>query len=252
MTSPCTNCTRGCCRHYTVTVTGYDAWVIANGLRLAPEQFLAVVRPREPGSRAFALDASPARFDIALAKAPARTKDKPCVFWLSMPGGIGRCGIYALRPFVCQTYPATLGENGAARRREDVLCADDAWRDGVLDHPFWRERVLRMYVEFDIYTLFVESWNAAMAQLPDGHRVPAQVYFASMLDFYGRLEQLRATSADEWLAMCEYWAPRYTQGLSPFRQALPELQPWAELHRSIALAAQQSIAALHLPAAVSS
>ena len=39
--SPCADCTRACCRHYLVTVIGYDAWVIANGLTLAPEQFLA-------------------------------------------------------------------------------------------------------------------------------------------------------------------------------------------------------------------
>jgi Fe-S-cluster containining protein len=229
-------------------VTGYDAWVIAKGMRLAPEQFLAVVRPREPGNRAFALDASAARYDIALAKAPARTKEKPCVFWLSMPGGIGRCGIYALRPFVCQTYPATLGENGAVRRREDVLCADNAWRDGTLEHPFWRERVLRMYVEFDIYTFFVARWNAAVGQLPPAQHTSAQIYFATMLDFYGRLDQQRATLGDaEWLEMCELWAPRYTQGLSPFRESLPELQRWAPVHRSIEMAVQHCIQGLHQP-----
>ena len=42
MMSPCALCTRRCCHNYLVVITGYDAWVIANGLRLAPEQLAAL------------------------------------------------------------------------------------------------------------------------------------------------------------------------------------------------------------------
>ena len=127
MTNPCAECTRRCCHHYVVTVTGYDVWVIANGLRLAPEQFLVTV-PQKPSARTFRLDGSERMYDIALDKAKARTREKPCVFWLGLPGGGGRCGIYPYRPFVCQTYPAMLN-GGDPLRREDVLCPGTAWRE---------------------------------------------------------------------------------------------------------------------------
>ena len=145
MSSPCATCTRQCCHHYTVTVTGYDAWVIARGLGMAPEQFLVIVEQREPNERGFLLDQSGSSFDIALDKAPATQPEKPCLFWFGLPSGVGRCGIYALRPYVCQTYPAFLVK-GAVTRREDVLCPTPAWRDGVLQEPRWRDRLLEMQV----------------------------------------------------------------------------------------------------------
>ena len=44
-----------------------------------------------------------------------------CVFWMPFGETSGRCGIYAHRPQVCRTYPATLVD-GEVARRDDVLC----------------------------------------------------------------------------------------------------------------------------------
>ena len=228
-TSPCATCTRGCCQQYLVTVTGYDAWVIANGMHLAFEQFLVAVPQKEPGARGFYLDRSGRTFDIALDKQMTESDDKPCVFWLALPGGIGRCGIYQLRPFVCQTYPAYL-PGGEVRRRGDVLCPEDAWRDGVLDRPFWRERLLRMQVEFDIYNLVVSRWNYHVEHTTHPERLSVQGYFTYLMNYYARLEPLRATlTGDEWKAMCAVWGICYTRGVSPLVVWVDEMTPWAHV-----------------------
>jgi Fe-S-cluster containining protein len=228
MSSPCAECTRGCCKRYTVTVTGYDVWRIASSLRLAPEQFLAVVRQREPNQRGFKLDASDTRYDIALDKAPARGTHKPCVFWLPLGDGRGRCGIYAQRPYVCQTYPAILGPDMLALRREDVLCADTDWRDGTLEAPIWRERLFHMAVEFDMYAYFVAHWNA-MLNSSSAEAVHPSLYFAYLIERYRRLEAIRSAYGDpQWQALCQEWAAQYLRGASPLttsNEPSPALAP---------------------------
>jgi Fe-S-cluster containining protein len=227
MMSPCALCTRRCCHNYLVVITGYDAWVIANGLRLAPEQFLIAVPQHDPSPRGFRLGPDAQTFDIALDKAPARTKKKPCVFWVGMPSGVGRCGIYPYRPHVCQTYPATI-QGGVAVRREDVLCADDAWRDGRLQAPIWRERLVRMQIEYDIYALAVARWNERVARASRPEQLSVLTYFTYLMHFYARLEPVRAAAGDErWQALCERWAACLARGEHPLTADAAALAPWS-------------------------
>jgi Fe-S-cluster containining protein len=226
MSNPCATCTRRCCHHYLVTVTGYDAWVIAKGLRLAPEQFLITVPQQTPNGRGFRLDASDRTFEIALDKASARTKEKPCVFWLGLPGGGGRCGIYPFRPFVCQTYPAFLTHDGV-QRREDVLCPESAWRDETLLRPEWRQRLCRMHVEFDVYATAVERWNGHVG-LP-GSAASVISYYSYLMHFYERLEPVRRGLGDaEWSAMAERWSAALFAGERPLATPIPTLSRWQE------------------------
>jgi hypothetical protein len=75
--------------------------------------------------------------------------------------GLGRCGIYPVRPRVCAAYPATLVD-GEVARRTDVLCPDGAWGPGsALASPAWRDRTARQYAELEIDALVNERWNAA-------------------------------------------------------------------------------------------
>jgi Fe-S-cluster containining protein len=214
-------------------------WVIARGLRLAPEQFLAVVRQREPSSRGFALDRSDTRYDIALDKAAGEAEERPCIFWLGLPSGAGRCGIYALRPLVCQTYPAIL-HGGAVIRREDVLCATDAWRDGTLRQPVWGERLQRMYAEFEIYEHGVARWNTHVAA--EGEQATPRAYFAFLMAYYSRLEAARAAlSSQEWAEMCAQWQLCRSRGLRPLDEMLAPMAAWQPVLHAIGAAAEAAL-----------
>lgn len=231
--SPCANCTLGCCRMYRVTVTGYDAWVIASGLNMAPEQFLVSVPQGAPNGYGFLLDGSGSKYEIALDKQRVESEAAPCVFWLELPGGIGRCGIYSLRPFVCQTYPAYFPA-GNVVRREDVLCPDDAWRDGVLARPLWRDRLLRMQVEFDIYGLAVARWNYHVQHTAQHTPVSVLSYYTYLMNYYTRLDLIRnAVGAGEWKAMSEVWGLLCAKGASPLIEDLEQIEPWAQVVEAV-------------------
>jgi hypothetical protein len=196
---------------------------------MAPEQFLAVVRQPKPNSRGFLLDRSEQTYDIALDKAPAETAEKPCVFWLGFPSGVGRCGIYSLRPYVCQTYPAFFQEQQVVRR-EDVLCPQGSWGDNTLQQPAWRERLHRMQVEFDIYALVVARWNYHVLHTPRPESVSVWAYYAFLLNVYTRLETMRKVlTVVEWQAMSEVWGSYYARGISPLRQETAEMTPWMDI-----------------------
>ena len=191
MTSPCATCTKRCCHHYVVTVSGYDAWVIAQGMHLAREQFLVAVPQKTPNRRGFLLDRSDRTYDIALDKAPAAGAEQPCVFWVGLPSGVGRYGIYGLRPFVCQTYPAWMVE-GAVERREDVLCAPDAWRDGTSSARSGANVCSKMHVEFDIYELAVARWNYHVLHTAHPAHISVPAYFTYLMNYYARVAPVRA------------------------------------------------------------
>lgn len=232
--SPCADCTLGCCRDYLVTITGYDMWTIARGLNMAPEQFVVVVQQKEPSERGFLLDRSGQTYEIALDKRPAETEYKPCVFFLEMPSGVGRCGIYAMRPYVCQTYPTFLQGNGEVERRGDVLCPEDAWREGILKRPVWRERLLRMHIEFQIYALAVARWNYHVLYTPKPELFSFLGYLTFLMSFYGRLEPVRESIAGgEWLEMCERWCECMLQSGSPLEADLPEMVQWSSVTNEI-------------------
>lgn len=225
----CATCTRKCCHHYTVTVTGHDVWVITQALRLAPEQFLVVVPMAQATPRGFRLDRGEQTYEIALDKAASRAREKPCVFWLAQPGGIGRCGIYPVRPQVCRTYPAYM-DGDVVRRREDVLCPGAAWRDGTLEDPSWHREIRRMQVELDIYTLAVARWNHHVDHGAHPERLSSLAYLAYLMAFYGRMEAVRTTvDDDEWARMCEPWGALAAAGDSPLAHPAPAMVPWTRV-----------------------
>jgi Fe-S-cluster containining protein len=98
--SPCATCTIGCCYRY-------DAWVIAHGLQLPPEQFLSTIVETNPTTSSIMLDRSGISHQLVLAKRPTLQEHQPCVFLIELPNGAGRCGIYNLRPQICRTYRPT-------------------------------------------------------------------------------------------------------------------------------------------------
>jgi Fe-S-cluster containining protein len=183
--SPCASCTEGCCREYTVTVTGLDVFRISRGLGLAPEQFAVCVPMDEPAG--FRLDDGEQRYRLALDKRRGGELAGWCVFWLPLGSAAGRCGIYSLRPQVCRAYPATL-RDGEVVRRDDVLCPAGAWGPGsALAGPAWRERVERQYAELELDAIVNARWNARET-LPDPPAEAFMSYLGWLLEVYSRLD----------------------------------------------------------------
>jgi Fe-S-cluster containining protein len=168
-----------------VTVTGLDVFRISGGLGLAPEQFAVCVPMDEAAG--FRLDGGEQRYRLALDKRRDGELAGWCVFWLPLGSRAGRCGIYELRPQVCQVYPATLYD-GEVVRRDDVLCPADAWGPGsALAGPAWRERVERQYAELELDAIVNERWNARES-LPSPPAEAYMAYLGWLLEVYSRLD----------------------------------------------------------------
>ena len=178
---PCASCRKACCANYTVSINGYDAWVIAKGLHLPLESFLVHFPVAEQNDRGFLLEPGGRRYEIALDKVGQYRKGNPCVFWVDFSNGSGRCGIYPYRPHVCQTYPAYQHE-GTVVLRNDVLCPEGAWNLAGMDLPVFRQRLYRFRMEQDIYTYVVSGWNDAVARA--GRTFPIRDYFTALMNIY--------------------------------------------------------------------
>lgn len=201
--SPCAACTKRCCSNYTVSVTGFDAWLIGTHLHLPLESFLVYYAVSEPHARGFLLDPGGPRYEIALDKVGRFAKGNPCVFWVDLLNGRGRCGIYAFRPYVCQTYPAYQEEDTVALR-SDVLCPMGSWNLAGMDLLLFRRRLYRFRMEQDIYAYVVGAWNRDVRRTGTSRGV--HEYYAYVMNVYGRIDHLRLSHTEETLAdVAEVW-----------------------------------------------
>jgi len=187
MSDPCGTCAR-CCKSYVVTVCGYDVWLICTQQRLSPEQFLVVFPPAEAGLDSFLLESGGPPLGLMLDKQGPLKAKQPCVFLMHFGGGIERCGIYAQRPVVCQSYPMTVWR-GDVQIRDDVLCPPDAWPAAAVRRPAWRVALQRQRMHFDVYRQAVMRWNARVAAAP-ARRFASGEYFSYLLNVYDRLARL--------------------------------------------------------------
>jgi Fe-S-cluster containining protein len=170
--SPCAQCREACCRDYLVTVSGLDAYRISIGLGLHPGQFVVPTSFGDPPD-GFRVDTTGRTYRLSLDKRRSGAAAGWCTFWMPVGDGLGRCGIYALRPGVCRTYPATLVD-GEVALRSDILCPDGSWEVGSgLFSEQWRGRAERQYAELEIDAYVNRRWNesAALTRVPeDGYR----------------------------------------------------------------------------------
>jgi Fe-S-cluster containining protein len=234
MSNPCATCSTRCCHRYVVPVSGYDVYRIATGLHLAPEQFLVTVPQPEPTPYSFRLSGSTDTYELALDKSPSRAENKPCVFWLPVGGGAGRCGIHPYRPYACQVYPATLEDAGMVRR-EDVICPAQAWRDDTFEAPIWRRQYLRMQSESDIYQLTVARWNHHFEHGPQQEALGLPTYLAYLMGLYEQLRPiLFSLSEGEWDQLSEGWNAAIGEGESPMLGDVPpQLERWSDFFWAI-------------------
>jgi Fe-S-cluster containining protein len=244
--SPCGSCQQRCCHDYVVTVTGYDAWLIATQLRLAMEQFLVHFEPARTTPQCFRLDRSARYFDIALAKRKEDGESAACVFWLALPHGYGRCGIYPLRPLVCQVYPTSLAD-GLVRLRTDVLCPPRGWNLARLDLARWRQRLMWFHVQQEIYCYAVGRWNHWVDAREPESAVPASVYLGYLTALYTRLDQVwkGLSGADRDLVLDQWDACARSQ-VAPLLASAVESnnQPghvWADLVATVRTAVETAL-----------
>ncbi|MFT4164116.1 MAG: YkgJ family cysteine cluster protein [Microlunatus sp.] len=182
--SPCARCHEACCRDYLVTVSGLDVHRISTGLGLAPRQFVVPTSFGDPPD-GFRVDDSAQTYRLALDKRRTGEAVGWCTFWLPFAGGLGRCGIYALRPGVCRTYPATL-RDGEVGLRDNIMCPDDAWTaTSELFTASWRRRAEQQYAELEVDAYVNRRWNRT-AQLNSDPQDGFGRYLDWMLKIYDR------------------------------------------------------------------
>jgi hypothetical protein len=175
-------------------------------LHLPLESFLIYFPVMEQNDRGFLLEPGERRYEIALDKVGHYQKGNPCVFWVELASGGGRCGIYAHRPMVCQTYPAYQHQELVVLRG-DVLCPEGAWNLVGMDLPVFRRRLSRFRVAQDIYAYLVAGWNSAVQR--GGRTFSIREYYTALMNVY--------ESMDRWM-----------EGVSP--DARGELfRKWGEL-----------------------
>jgi Fe-S-cluster containining protein len=204
--STCTTCGKPCCANYTVSIVGVDAWMIGKHLMLPLESFLITFPAAEHNESGFVLAPGGQHYEIALDKLGRYQKGNPCVFWIWLQQGYGRCGIYPYRPLVCQTYPAYQQEEVVALR-DDVYCPARSWNLMGMDVALFRRRLYHFRMERDLYAYAVLAWNRTVEQSAAPRSLSQ--YYAFLMNLYERIDRVRQSIAAEQLQqMLTHWGKR--------------------------------------------
>jgi Fe-S-cluster containining protein len=192
-TTPCSSCGQ-CCRGYVVPVCGYDVWRISRELRVDPAAFVVAWQEEEPGSDGFRLEPDGPLFTLVLDKRSWARQRSACVFLMGLPGGQARCGIYGQRPVACRSYPMLLVDGGVVLRG-DPLCPPGAWSSADVRDPEWREALQQAAMQYDVYKVVVDRWNARVGSLGSGAGLGFPDYYRYALTAYDALAEF--LGADE-------------------------------------------------------
>jgi hypothetical protein len=178
-----------CCYNAIVVPSGRDVWRIARALSAVPWSFVKYFpdAPERPDS--FALDHSEARFRLVLDKQPSkRTKTPaPCIFLLRTRQGHHRCGLGALRPAACRSFPSELVD-GVLCVRNDAGCRCRTWSLADVDLAEETARVEARQAEALEYHQVVARWNALVGTAGPTTRTDFVAYCDFLLRAYDELE----------------------------------------------------------------
>jgi hypothetical protein len=181
--------------------------------------------------RGFCLKPGGGRYEIAVDKVGRYQKGNPCVFWIELANGGGRCGIYPYRPMVCLTYPCYRQEEMVVLR-DDVLCPEGAWNLLGMDLPVFRERLLRFQMEQDIYAYVVAGWNRAVEQ--QGWARGIRDYYTALMNVYERLRRYReSTPAAVQAQLIQKWGVLRPAGPNPLFADLVPPEEDEEWHAAV-------------------
>jgi len=150
----CKTCHGGCCRNFTVGLTGVDIINISKTLGVLPSSFVDVIAVEEGAdiehkSKHAALfrfsDFGAEKYYVLGIKmiesslVPATAKCQFLLEWNSdnenptIEGLIARCGIYSCRPLICAAFPTKFGETEATA----VMVNTSAFEQ-VFEHPVYK------------------------------------------------------------------------------------------------------------------
>lgn len=191
--SPCDGCDARCCRSYTVHVTGEDAFRIACGTGLPMVQFLGYVTQAERSPTGFLLEPGGVTFDLVLDQAPSPERLKPCVFLRVDDAGLGRCGIYPIRPGACRRFPAVRIEGGGVGVRDGIVCPEGAWDGHPMDGLSWRTALAREQRDRELYAVVASEWNARVEAAGEHTPRTFEAYLDYLSDAYGWISAVRRT-----------------------------------------------------------
>ncbi len=177
------HCSRkDCCSYSRIFVTGSDVVRIARSLSLEPWRFTVPIRAPDDADDGFILDASGARFRLALARRAAAGSPNggTCAFLLPLAGG-ARCGLGPLRPDACRLFPLHVEDEAIGIEPTGCTCdwADEA-PDG--DAPAALESSRKARAQ---YAGLVARWNAFVRSQPEAVSLEARDFARFLLDAYG-------------------------------------------------------------------
>ena len=202
METPCDACAAPCCRSYHIVITLYDAYRIANTLKIPVGDFAElrwVDEPREDYRIVVnGQDGADVRLHrLSLKKVPDSDPkyEKRCVFLVTV-GERGRCGVYGVRPDACRVYPtvytAGLVSLGSTSGK---YCPPGAWQAAGFDDARFRLAHLHRHRQKLLHHLLVEAWNERI--LHDQESVEHDLFFAFVQNVYRELVARRPALFDE-------------------------------------------------------
>jgi hypothetical protein len=145
-----------CCHDTRVIIGGRDLWRIAGALELAPWEFTVYGEAHPGAADGFRLAPGGQRFQLLLAKRGAGAK-APCFFLWKLGDGHAQCGLGALRPMACQSYPSLL--LGGLLCVESAACTCRRWSLVDVDEGAERALLDRQLGEAAEYSALVADWN---------------------------------------------------------------------------------------------
>jgi Fe-S-cluster containining protein len=182
-----------CCYTSYVLPTGRDIWRIARALDTPPWTFAGYFDPPAPRPDAFQFQAGGPRYRLMLAKQPGwdQPPPAPCMFLLRTRRGHHRCGLGALRPLVCRSFPAALA-SGVLYLQQDGGCTCRTWSLPDVDIADEQALIAAREAEFSEYCAVVARWNAQV------NAAPAPFDFMDYCDFLlAAYDALAAPPPDE-------------------------------------------------------
>jgi len=84
---------------------------------------------------------------------------KRCLFLMHLGPGLNRCGVYAIRPMICRTFPTAVTADGVFAG-SSAVCPDGAWDGLSLDARSIRASHSSAATERERWRAFLAVWNA--------------------------------------------------------------------------------------------
>ena len=149
---------KSCCQSSRVFITGLDMWRISEALELAPWDFTMYTDAVEGAPDAFQLSCDGPFFQVILGKrGETGPQGAACIFLWKLADGHAQCGLGALRPLVCLSYPAVLIDD--ILRVDESRCSCRRWSLVDLDADSEMELIEQLMDEKAKYSEIVVAWN---------------------------------------------------------------------------------------------